>query len=166
MTLGRAHIARGNFERSIRALDRAVELNPNFAFAYIFLGVARHLFGEAEVALRHAESAVRLCPSDAWGGRAYLIKSSTLRTLNRIDESIEAGKIACDLAPGLSVAHAYLAAAFGLANRIEEGRAAWRKALELEPEMTPRGLIERRGAVNPDVRNPLEGGWRSLGIEL
>ena len=166
MALGRAHIARGNFERSIRALDRAVELNPNFAFAYIFLGVARHLSGEAEVALRHAESAVRLCPSDAWGGRAYLIKSSTLRTLNRIDESIEAGKIACDLAPGLSVAHAYLAAAFGLANRIEEGRAAWRKALELEPEMTPRGLIERRGAVNPDVRNPLEGGWRSLGIEL
>ncbi len=165
MALGRALIARGSIESSTRALDRAVELNPNFAIAYIFLGVARHLFGEADTALRHAEIAVRLCPSDAWGARAYLLKSSSLRTLNRVDESIEAGKIACDLAPAMFATHAYLAASLGLANQIEEGRAAWRKALELEPELTTRNLIERRGSKSPVMRDAIERGLRRLGLE-
>jgi hypothetical protein len=60
--------------------------------------------------------------------------------------------------------HAYLAASLGLANQIEEGRAAWRKALELEPELTTRNLIERRGSKSPVMRDAIERGLRRLGL--
>jgi tetratricopeptide (TPR) repeat protein len=103
-------IAAGDYERALLALNRAVELNPNFAIAQIFLGVARHLSGEHESALRHAETSVRLCPRDAWGARAYLGKAATLRALARVEESIEAGERACHLAPSLVMTHAKLAA--------------------------------------------------------
>ena len=164
MALGRALMAKGNLERSLRSLDRAVALNPNFAFAYVFLGVARLLRGEPDIALVHANIAVRLCPSDAWGARAFLAKSAALRMLRRIEESIEAGTVACDLAPAMYMTHALLAASLGLANQVEEGLAAWRRALVLEPDLTPAGLIERRRNANPLMRDTLQEGWARLGI--
>ncbi|MFT5176955.1 MAG: adenylate cyclase [Gammaproteobacteria bacterium] len=164
MAMGRALIAKGRLERALRALHRAVTLNPNFAIASIFLSVAQLLRGEPGIALTHADIAVRLCPSDAWGARAFLTKAAALRMLGRIEESIEAGTIACDLAPAMSIAHAYLAASLGMANQVEEGRAAWCRALEIEPQLTPAGIIERRGNPSALLRDTLQQGWARLGI--
>jgi adenylate cyclase len=164
MALGRALIATGRYERALLALDRAVELNPNFAIAQIFLGVARLMNGEPELALRHADTAARLCPRDGWAGRAYLNKMAALRTLHRYEESVEAGERACHLAPSLIMAHAYLAVSYALAGRIEAGRAAWRRALALDPDLTPASVIGRRGVASPAVMEPLALGFERLGL--
>ncbi len=45
-------------------LDRALELNPNLAWAWHIGGFAKALAGEAEIALRQASHAMRLSPQD------------------------------------------------------------------------------------------------------
>lgn len=52
-----------------RAHRRALELNPNFALAYCLLGCALALQGWHEEAIKSAEYALRLSPSDPLIGR-------------------------------------------------------------------------------------------------
>src|SRR5207253_1683860 len=47
-----------------RALRRALELNPNFALAHAFLGSPLAARGAYEEAIRGADQALRLSPSD------------------------------------------------------------------------------------------------------
>ena len=62
--LGRAHLARGEYERSVFELKRAIELNPSLAQAHCGLGDSLAYMGKAEDAIPCFEEAVRLSPHD------------------------------------------------------------------------------------------------------
>src|SRR5690349_14502768 len=66
-----AHFAQGNslfrlrrFGESVRALRRALELNPNFALAHAYLGTSLAMQGAHQEAVDSAERALRLSPRD------------------------------------------------------------------------------------------------------
>lgn len=62
--LGRAHLAKGEYDRSILELEHAIELNPGLAQAHCGLGDSLAYKGKAADAIPQFEEAVRLSPHD------------------------------------------------------------------------------------------------------
>ena len=57
----------GEGETALAALDRAIELNPNYAFAYAQRGIVLAYLNRPEEAIIAAERAIRLSPNDPTG---------------------------------------------------------------------------------------------------
>ena len=81
--LGRVHLARGEYDRSIADLKAAIELNPGMAQAHCGLGDSMAYSGQLEDALECFEEAVRISPSDpyrwaflSYGATALLFKGA------------------------------------------------------------------------------------------
>ena len=81
--LGRVHLARGDYDRSIADLKAAVELNPGMAQAHCGLGDSMAYSGQLENAMGCFEEAVRISPSDpyrwaflSYGATALLFKGA------------------------------------------------------------------------------------------
>ena len=64
--LGRVHLARGEYDRSIADLRAAVELNPGMAQAHCGLGDSMAYSGHLSDAMSCFEEAVRISPSDPY----------------------------------------------------------------------------------------------------
>jgi len=69
--LGRAAIVLGRFGEDINAalalIDRALVLNPSFAYGWYWSGWLRLFAGEAELAIQHFEKSMRLNPRSQRG---------------------------------------------------------------------------------------------------
>ncbi|CTQ56157.1 putative PEP-CTERM system TPR-repeat lipoprotein [Roseibium album] len=79
--LGRVHLARGEYDRSIQNLRIAIELNPGMAQAHCGLGDSMAYSGQLDDAIGCFEEAVRISPSDpyrwaflSYGATAFLFK--------------------------------------------------------------------------------------------
>ncbi len=64
--LGRVHLARGEYDRSIADLKAAIDLNPGMAQAHCGLGDSMAYSGQLEDAMSCFEEAVRISPSDPY----------------------------------------------------------------------------------------------------
>ena len=71
--IGRVHLARREYEKAIKALEYAIELNPGLAQTYCGLGDSLAYEGRLDEALEQFEIAVRLSPHDPfrWGFYSY-----------------------------------------------------------------------------------------------
>jgi tetratricopeptide (TPR) repeat protein len=65
--IGRTYFAQKNYRESIAPLQRAVEINPQFAAAWIFLGTAYQQLAEPENAAQALYHYVALEPTDKFG---------------------------------------------------------------------------------------------------
>ncbi|MEO0989956.1 MAG: tetratricopeptide repeat protein, partial [Pseudomonadota bacterium] len=81
--LGRVHLARGDYNRSIADLRAAVDLNPRMAQAHCGLGDSMAYSGKIDPAIEYFEEAVRLSPTDpyrwaflSYGAMALLFKGA------------------------------------------------------------------------------------------
>ena len=81
--LGRVHLARGEYDRSIADLRSAIELNPGMAQAHCGLGDSMAYAGNLDDAMGCFEEAVRISPSDpyrwaflSYGATALLFKGA------------------------------------------------------------------------------------------
>lgn len=79
--LGRVHLARGEYDRSITDLKAAIDLNPGMAQAHCGLGDSLAYSGQLDTAMGCFEEAVRINPSDpyrwaflSYGATALLFK--------------------------------------------------------------------------------------------
>jgi DNA-binding SARP family transcriptional activator/TolB-like protein len=79
--LGRVHLARGEYDRSIADLKAAIDLNPGMAQAYCGLGDSMAYSGRLDDAIDCFEEAVRISPADpyrwaflSYGATAFLFK--------------------------------------------------------------------------------------------
>ena len=71
--LGRAHLARSEYDLAISEMEISIELNPSLAQAHCGLGDALAYAGRLEESLSQFEEAVRLSPRDPyrWGFLMY-----------------------------------------------------------------------------------------------
>jgi DNA-binding SARP family transcriptional activator len=79
--LGRAHLARGEYETSLRELESAIELNPTFAQAHCALGDSLAYAGRLDEAVPCFQEAMRISPRDpylwaflTYGAMAHLFR--------------------------------------------------------------------------------------------
>jgi len=88
--LGRAAMVLGRFgegiDTALAMIDRALVLNPSFALGWFWSGWLRLFAGQADVAMQHFETSMRLNPrgqgATIWAGSAWLISSIAGSTLH------------------------------------------------------------------------------------
>jgi adenylate cyclase len=132
--VGRTYLRRRQYKRAVRAVERAVALNPNGADARAWLGCILDFTGRPEEAISLLQEAIRLNPISP--GRYGTMLGNACTSAKRYEEAIAAYKSALRSRPNDARAYLGLAAAYSLSGRKQEARAAASEALKLSPRFS------------------------------
>jgi len=135
--LGRAHTARGDYTEGIAETRKALRLNPSLALARYGLGMALVLSGRSKDAIPEFDAAERLSPHDPYVWNFSMWRAWARLSLDDFAGAVEDAKTAVRQPRAPFPTWATLASALGHLGQIEEGRVAFAKALELEPDFSP-----------------------------
>ena len=121
-------------EKAIASGKRAVELQPNGAWAHLILGSTLGYAGRFDKALVYLKQAIRLNPFPSFYyyyplGLCYMFKG-------RLGDALIEFKRHVQRAPNFSIAHMILAINYIYLGRNEEARDSASKALELQPNLS------------------------------
>jgi len=156
-----SHIAH-DYELALSTIARAIRLNPNSAQALVNAGWVHLHAGVYEPALGYFEQAIRLSPLDQemgimlWGaGAACLVQG-------RNDDGLGFMRDAARQMPNYAPIYRWLAFAWVCVDRINEGRDAMARVLELDPAF-------RIAKISTPFRDPtitenMRTAYRVLGI--
>jgi TolB-like protein/class 3 adenylate cyclase len=126
-------------------IDRALALTPSFSRGWFFSGVLRLWAGEPDLAIRHAETALRLSPREPPGtllslvGEAYFFKREFDEAAAQLSLSIQGN-------PGFPHTYRLLAACYAQMGRPADARAIVARLGAITPEIAPRSTPLRREA--------------------
>jgi tetratricopeptide (TPR) repeat protein len=156
--LGRALLAEGsNLALALRTLKRAVDLDPNRAEYYLYVGWAANEAGrvaEAETALKQA-LALDQGLADAYWQRGVLRYRQ-----GAVKDAVKDLTRALELKPARYEAHAALADCFYDLGREGEALEHWRQAIEAQPENATwhyrYGRLLQQNQRSPEARAELE----------
>lgn len=134
--LGRAHLARGEYDASLGALETATRLNPTMAQAHCGLGDSLAYAGRLEESVTRFEEAIRLSPNDPYRW-AFLMYGAVAHLFRRDHEkAADWGAQASRVPNSHYWANAVLTAALGHLGRTSEAQSACRDLLRLNPTFT------------------------------
>jgi len=163
--LARVLTMEGDMEAAIAESKIAIGLNPNDPHGHHSLGWALYWGrADAETALDHLDTALRLNPRDPLRWITLMLKGAAFRFLERYDEAIEWGQAACRYPEADFLPHLHLAATFGQAGKVDEARAEITRALELRPDLTITLMGRRYATLHPAMGNPFFDGLREAGV--
>jgi len=145
--LGRAAMVLGRFGEDIDAalalIDRALVLNPSFAFGWYWSGWLRLFAGHVDLAIQHFETSMRLNPRGQRGfhlagvGMAHLVN-------HRFEDALAVLRVALEEVPSFTPAHRALAACYVHMGRPDEAGATVKRLLALTPVVVPTANPFRR----------------------
>jgi len=145
-------------------IRRALQLNPNFASAWSFLGFTQLYRGEPEEAIEHQIRALRLNPLDPRHGFMEACIAYGHFMVGRYDEAASWARGAIRDQPHFLAGHRVAAASNALADRMEEARAAIAALREADPTFRISNLWSRIPLRRPEDRARLEEGLRKAGL--
>jgi pentatricopeptide repeat protein len=145
--LGRSAIVLGRFGEDIDAalalIDRALVLNPSFAFAWYWSGWLRVFAGQSELAIEHFETSMRLNPRGQRGfhlagiGMAHFVS-------RRFEEALTVLRISLEEVPAFAPAYRTLVACYAHTGRLDEARSLLKRLVALTPVVVPTASPFRR----------------------
>jgi TolB-like protein/Tfp pilus assembly protein PilF len=92
-------------DSAVREYRRALELNPNFASAYGYLGWALVFDGQSDDAIEHFQRALRMSPHDPLKAFFYSGTGVAHYYARRFDEAVNWAQKAIQQRPGFTAAH-------------------------------------------------------------
>ncbi len=116
-------------QAAISEFERAVELEPDFAWAHHGLGAARAMIGEIEPAIASFERAIELRPDLA---EAHSHLANLYLSLEREDDAVAAYRRAIEVAPASGDAYFYLGAYMAHHDRHDEALELLEEAVTLD----------------------------------
>jgi adenylate cyclase len=119
---------------AISLVDRALELNSNYARGWYISGMLRWFAGDLDAALAHAEAALRLAPR----GRVGLIHNlmgGALLHAGRFEEALPKLLLAVQDEPDMPSANRHLASCYAHLGRLDEARATIARLRALTPQV-------------------------------
>jgi adenylate cyclase len=119
---------------AIGLMDRALELNPNFAHGWRWSGWIRLYAGEAELAIEHFQNSMRLSPRDR-GGRSGI--GIGLFFCRRFDEAAATLLLAVEEGPAHTTPYRFLASCYAHMGRLDEARETVRRLRAFAPVVVP-----------------------------
>lgn len=165
IALGRTYLFAGEVEMAIGEMQTAIAINPNFAWGHFGLGYAYHRgASQAEEALQHYDTALRLNPRDPMRFVILMLKGSALRFLRRHDEAINSCRKACQFPDIGFIPHMHLAAALAEAGQTHEARSIIKKLTQIEPALSITFLRRLFVAAHDSFLNSLFDSLRKAGI--
>jgi adenylate cyclase len=135
-----AHLAQGfvaltrrHTDEAVEGFRRALELNPNFAAAHGYLGLALALDGRSEEAIDHIAQAMGMSPRDPQNSVFNMALAVAHYLAGRYTEAIGIAQRAMQQRDGLISAHRICIASLRQAGQIEDARAYLEKLKILQP---------------------------------
>jgi adenylate cyclase len=127
---------------ALSAADAGLAVNPNDAVLLLARADAENALGRYEQAKADMESAIRLSPRDPIIAYFHVIVGDAEIGLGHFDAAIDEFRKALDA--GLHAFSVYmpLAAAYALAGKVDEAKAALAEARRLEPKLTVKWMTE------------------------
>ena len=156
--LGRVHILQRRLDVACLEFNKAIDLNPTFAYAYFGLGIALLDMAKYELSLEQFKIAERLSPRDphAWAFVHY--QAWPLIGLGRYETALERERIALTSPNAGFWPYIPLIAAQGYLNRTDEAKADIDKLNSILPGYTcARAKAHLINAVNPLTDTVLQG---------
>jgi TolB-like protein len=140
----------GDLDAGASFIDRAIEINPNLAMAWLTSGWLRASLGEPELSIEHLSRAMRLSPLDPLmvGMQAGLAFAHFFA--GRYDEAASWAEKALREQPNWIPALRTASASYALAGRDQEARKMIVRLRQLAPEM----CVSRLSDVIPPLRRP------------
>jgi TolB-like protein len=133
----------GDLHGGLRAIDRAIDLNPNDALAFANRGWLNTYLGRTDTAIASFQEAIRLSPRDpglfrtlAGLGYAYLVHED-------FEKAIDAGRRANESNPHFGAPLRVLAASLAHLGRIDEARQCVARLMVLDPALTIESFAAR-----------------------
>jgi len=120
------------YEKAAAECERALELGPNDERAHSLVGAALRFSGRWAEAIPVYENAIRLNPFPH--SYTYFGLGLAYCFTGQFEKGIEACRRATNNNPNDLFAHVVLTAAYGMAGRDEEARAAAERVLKIEPK--------------------------------
>jgi adenylate cyclase len=164
LALGYVALTRRRTNVAVDELQRALDLNPNFAAARGFLGAALTLDGRSDQAIEHLEQAIRMSPHDPQNALFNVSLAGAHYLAGRYNEAIVYGSKAMQQRVGLTNSHRVYIASLAQAGQIDEARAALAKLQELQPGHSI-AWIERNIPYTPGPMAKFIEGMRKAGLE-
>jgi adenylate cyclase len=113
-------------------VDRALALNPNYARGWHVSGVVRAQAGQPDIAIEHAETALRLSPRARVGSTFFLIGCAHLAA-RRFDEAVPKLRLAIQENPTFAGPYRALAACYAHMGRLYEARDVVKRLRAITP---------------------------------
>lgn len=153
----------GDLDQGAALTDRALDLDLNLAWGWLWSGWIRVWLGEPELALQHIERAMRLSPQDPWLLNMQACIASAFSLPVAIRKPLWAEKAARDNPRHLMPATTS-AASYALAGRITEAQKAVVRILELDPTMRLSNLQDFIPLRRTEDRERFAEGLRKAGL--
>ena len=165
VALGRVHLLAGDVDMAIADNRTAIAINPNLAWAHHGLGFAFFYgAGQAEQALPHFDTALRLSPRDPWRWITLMVKGSALRFLGRHGEAVGNCRAARQFPHKGFLPHMNFAAALAEAGQPSEARAALEAAMRLQPALSIGFVRDRLVGMHEITLESLLASLRKAGV--
>ena len=117
-------------------VDRALELNPNYARGWHVSGVLRLRAGQTDIAIEHGEAALRLSPRARVGSAFFMMGFAYFRS-RRFDEAAPKLRLAIQENPTFAQPYRVLAACYAHMSRLEEAREIVTRLRAITPVVMP-----------------------------
>ncbi len=139
---GNAYYDAGQYDKAIADYTRALQLDPEFAWAYIERGNAYGELQQYDKAIADYDQALTLDPKDT---RAYRNRGNAYYVLQQYDKAIADYGQALTLDPESALAYSMRGDAYGELRQYDKAIADYTQVLQLDPESIG-AYIERGNA--------------------
>jgi adenylate cyclase len=136
LALGYVALTMRRTEEAAEEFQRAIDLNPNFAAAHGYLGLALALAGQSDQAIAHGEQAIRMSPHDPQNAIFNVGLAVAHYLAGRYPEAISFGRKALKQRYGMTGGHRIYVASLAQAGQLAEARAALDRLKGLQPDMS------------------------------
>lgn len=136
MALGYLAFTARQTDEGVRHFQAALDLNPNFAAAYGYVGWALAHDGQSEEAIRNLQQAIRMSPRDPLNSFFFAGISAAHYLAGRYPEAVKYGRLAVQLRPETLSGRRILCASLAQAAQIEEAKSVMSALRQLQPNIS------------------------------
>ncbi len=162
--LGHVHLFARRFEDSLAEFETALRLNPNFALAQGYYGLALSYCGRWQDADEAVRRAIRLSPRDPYAPVYFGIKAYARFLGGDYEEAIRLAQESLRQRSDFVGAHRVLVSAAGMAGRIELARSALQELRRAQPNVSLAWIAEFMPIKLATDRDRYLDGFRRAGL--
>jgi tetratricopeptide (TPR) repeat protein len=154
----------GDIEDGDAFIDKALELNPNLTWAWLYSGWVKAQMGDADRAIECIARAKRLSPHDPQDLSIQTAMAFAHFIAGRYSESLACARAAVRLRPNLQVVNCLAAASAAQAGQPAEARKAVERLLRLNPSLRVADTFVTRRIRRPEDIARWTDGLRQAGL--
>lgn len=161
--LSAAYAIAGKFDLGLVAIEKALALDPNSAWAWLRSGWANHYASNPDKAIEHFQRAMRLNPLDPMHFNALVGIGAAHFGKGQYDEAARWIEQALREKPSATWVYRLLTTTYGNAGRLKEAKQAAAKLLEAFPDLTVSKAVDAAPG-NPEILARYAQGLREAGL--